>query len=148
MIWTKITEKCDKLVGAFKLFQSFSSPGRVSFNDFVIGLEQIGAHLETQEIEEVFNFLDTNRDGYLDYNEFCGMSEERRRGIDPFDFYGKESNNELKIGFSSMKFKHMINSHNLHESFCLRQKAREGEVSKSYGRRTSKADKINDLLSH
>jgi len=29
--------------------------------------------------------LDINKDGYITYNEFCGMCEEKRRNIDPFD---------------------------------------------------------------
>jgi len=37
---------------------------------------------------EVFDHLDKNKDGYLDYAEFCQLSEEKRRGIDPFDFSG------------------------------------------------------------
>lgn len=31
-----------------------------------------------------FAYLDLNGDGYLDYNDFCELVEEKRRKIDPY----------------------------------------------------------------
>jgi len=33
----------------------------------------------------VFNYLDKDQDGFLVYNDFCELCEERRRNIDPFE---------------------------------------------------------------
>lgn len=33
----------------------------------------------------MFNYLDHDGDGHINYKEFCGFTEEKRRGIDPFD---------------------------------------------------------------
>lgn len=33
----------------------------------------------------MFEYLDNNKDGYIDYREFCNIVDERRRGIDPFE---------------------------------------------------------------
>ena len=32
----------------------------------------------------MFEDLDKDKDGYISYLEFCNLSEERRRDIDPF----------------------------------------------------------------
>ena len=61
------------------------STNKISFNDFVIGIDSIGLKLATKEISDMFEYLDVNKDGYIDYQEFCNLVEERRRGIDPFD---------------------------------------------------------------
>lgn len=37
-------------------------------------------------MNEVFEFLDSNKDGYVTYNEFCQLCEEKRRDIDPFEY--------------------------------------------------------------
>lgn len=84
MIWVKICEKFDKINLAYKFFAGLST-NKISFNDFVIGLENLRLKLTTKEISEVFDNLDLDRDGYISYLEFCNLSEERRRGIDPFN---------------------------------------------------------------
>ena len=33
----------------------------------------------------VFDYLDSDLDDRLSYNEFCGLTEEKRRNIDPFE---------------------------------------------------------------
>lgn len=38
-----------------------------------------------QECWEIFSFLDKDNDGDIDYNEFCNITEEWWREIDPFD---------------------------------------------------------------
>jgi Ca2+-binding EF-hand superfamily protein len=41
--------------------------------------------IPSTEITQVFDHLDTNKDGFIDYTEFCGLCEEKRRDIDPFE---------------------------------------------------------------
>lgn len=84
MIWTKVHEKFDKINHAYKFFAGLTT-SMISFNDFVIGLENLRLKLTTKEISDVFESLDKDRDGYISYLEFCNLAEERRRGIDPFD---------------------------------------------------------------
>jgi hypothetical protein len=45
--------------------------------------------LPKKDVDEVFDYLDADGDCTLNYKEFCGFAEEKRRGIDPF-----ESNND------------------------------------------------------
>jgi Ca2+-binding EF-hand superfamily protein len=72
------------MADAYKFFAGLST-NKISFNDFVIGVENMRMKLSTKDISEMFNYLDTNKDGYINYLEFCNLSEEKRRGIDPFE---------------------------------------------------------------
>jgi Ca2+-binding EF-hand superfamily protein len=38
-----------------------------------------------QQIAELFKRLDSDGDGYLTYQDFCELCEEKIRDIDPFD---------------------------------------------------------------
>ncbi len=81
---SKLEEKFYRKADAYKFFAGLST-NKISFNDFVIGIENLRMKLSTQEISEMFNYLDQNCDGYINYEEFCNIAEEKRRGIDPFD---------------------------------------------------------------
>jgi hypothetical protein len=37
-----------------------------------------------EEILQIFTYLDKDKDGFINYNDFCNISEERRMEIDPF----------------------------------------------------------------
>ena len=39
--------------------------------------------LSSKDLLLVFKHLDAGRKGYLDYNDFCNLSDERRMNIDP-----------------------------------------------------------------
>lgn len=41
--------------------------------------------LLSEDIDKIFTYLDKNKDGYICYQEFCGLCEEKRRDIDPFE---------------------------------------------------------------
>ncbi len=41
--------------------------------------------ISAQDISQIFEYLDENKEGYLSYHKFCGLCEEKRRNIDPFD---------------------------------------------------------------
>lgn len=59
--------------------------------------------LATKEIMLVFEYLDKNRDGYIDYHEFCNLTEEKRRGIDPFEQSSAKKTLEHFINERSIK---------------------------------------------
>ena len=80
----KITEKFDRLNAAYRFFSGYKMD-KISFSDFAIALEKLKVKLTTKELSEIFNYLDKNRDGFIDYREFCMLSEEKYKKIDPFD---------------------------------------------------------------
>ena len=36
-------------------------------------------------LDAIFQYLDRGQKGYFSYNDFCMLSEEKRRGLDPID---------------------------------------------------------------
>lgn len=58
---------------------------KITLNEFRISLENLRMKLTTKEVQDLFEFLDQDRDGLIDYKEFCNIAEEKWKGIDPFD---------------------------------------------------------------
>lgn len=46
------------------------------------------------------NHMDKDQDNALNYKEFCGFSEEKRRNIDPFDSVHTQRALAKKMGLS------------------------------------------------
>jgi len=80
----KIAERFTKLADAFKFFDS-SLDGSISYYEFKEGLERIGIKVHESDAKNIFESLDVSGNGELSYSEFCELSEERRRRIDPFN---------------------------------------------------------------
>lgn len=51
----------------------------------------------------MFEFLDKDNDGTLNYREFCGLAEEKRRNIDPYDEDAKNSSRNLESPYYNIK---------------------------------------------
>lgn len=84
-IWNKVEEKFHKVNLAFGYFD-INHNSRVSLNEFTWTLERLRIKIPPQEVEKIFKHLDQDKNGFLDYNEFCGLCEEKRRNIDPFEY--------------------------------------------------------------
>jgi hypothetical protein len=52
--------------------------------EFFNGLDQMRVKVSNEDCNKIFKYLDTDGDGLISYNEFCELTEERRRNIDPF----------------------------------------------------------------
>lgn len=46
-------------------------------------MENLKVKLSSKDQLLIFNYLDKDRKGYIDYADFCNLSEERRNNIDP-----------------------------------------------------------------
>ena len=57
--------------------------GEIKFEEWVIALETLKVKLSSKDQLLVFKSLDQGRKGFLDYNDFCNLSDERRMKIDP-----------------------------------------------------------------
>lgn len=79
----KIDERFKKVAAAFRFFDLRSS-GKISFADFSFIIDQLQIRFTRQQVQDVFKYLDGDVDGYVTYNDFCELCEERRRDIDPF----------------------------------------------------------------
>lgn len=64
----------------------------------MFSLDQLKIKLSSAELANVFNFLDKNQDGFVNYYEFCNLTDEKRKNTDIFD-----NASELKSKYSNMK---------------------------------------------
>ena len=70
---------------AFKFFD-INQNGDISFNEFRLGCENLGIKFTSKELRQVFEYMDKQKEGQINYKKFCSMSEEKRRDIDPFEY--------------------------------------------------------------
>mmetsp|Transcript_20919 Transcript_20919/g.15363 ORF Transcript_20919/g.15363 Transcript_20919/m.15363 type:complete len:100 (-) Transcript_20919:3-302(-) len=83
-IWLKLQEKFSSMSACFRFFD-LNCDNKVNKQEFFTGIESLGVRLSYSSAMKVFEGLDKDLDGQLSYQEFCQLSEEKRRGIDPFD---------------------------------------------------------------
>ena len=91
-IWTKVSEKYIAVAQAFRhfdiqnVFLLFTlQRGKISKNDFTFAIEHLKIKMASSDAQQVFEYLDANKDGFVNYQEFCGLCEERRKNTDPFN---------------------------------------------------------------
>ena len=84
LVGIKIEEKFHGLAKAF-LFFDVDGDQMISRTEFYKGIEALRVKLSKHDVDQVFDHMDTDGDGCLNYGEFCGFAEERRRNIDPFE---------------------------------------------------------------
>ena len=84
LIAIKIEEKFQSLAKAFLFFDQ-DNDQNLLIHEFYKGIEGLRVKLPKHDIDQVFKHMDCDCDGALNYKEFCGFSEEKRRNIDPFD---------------------------------------------------------------
>ena len=84
LVAIKIEEKFHSIGKAF-LFFDHDGDHKISKTEFYKGIEGLRVKLSKDDVEHVFEYMDHDEDGALNYKEFCGFVEEKRRNIDPFD---------------------------------------------------------------
>jgi Ca2+-binding EF-hand superfamily protein len=86
LVAIKMEEKFPTLAKAF-LFFDVDDDRQITRTEFAKGVEGLRVKLSKEDVDKVFDYLDKDKDQSLDYYEFCGLSEEKRRNIDPFESY-------------------------------------------------------------
>ena len=54
----------------FRSLDSFDQDKRLDKEEFAIGLREIGVSLTRGEVDSLMAWMDTNRDGFVDFEEF------------------------------------------------------------------------------
>jgi len=80
----KVSERFSKVKSAFRFFD-INQNLSISFLEFMAGLDSLCMKIPEEQARDMFKALDRNGNGDLSYAEFCNLTEERRRGIDPFE---------------------------------------------------------------
>lgn len=60
----------------------------IDFIEFFSGLDKLRIKISEADALKCFQYLNSKKDGEIDYNQFCSLVEERRLGIDPFSKKG------------------------------------------------------------
>lgn len=96
-LWEKIQERFHKVAVAFRYFD-INNNQQISLNEFEVSLHRLGIKLPAAKIKQMFEYIDTDKDGQIQYTEFCELCEESRRGIDPYVIEKKlkQANSEQK----------------------------------------------------
>lgn len=76
-IWIKIQERFSTISPAFRFFDKTMN-GCITFDQFVMALEVLKVKLQSKDLLLVFNHLDSGKKGYLDYSDFCNLSDDKR----------------------------------------------------------------------
>lgn len=97
--YVRIQERFKNFSPAYRYFD-LNFNNRVSFNEFILGMENLKVKLSSRDQLQIFNYLDQGKKGYIDYNDFCGLSEERRNNMDPAAFMLKEYKDTGKVQYS------------------------------------------------
>lgn len=83
IIWSIINARFRKLADAFRFFDMDDNKF-LDFTEFFSGLDKLRIKMSDADALECFRYLNSSGDGLIDYNQFCALVEERRRGLDPF----------------------------------------------------------------
>lgn len=65
----RLEEKFKTIAKAFRTFDS-DGDSRITFEEFWIGLDQVGIAMKKDTCKELFDYLDENKDEHIEFNEF------------------------------------------------------------------------------
>ncbi|CDW75548.1 ef hand family protein [Stylonychia lemnae] len=94
LVGAKLMEKFTSLAQAFRYFDGNLNQS-INYHEFYNALDHLGIKISADDSKKIFNYLDTDQNNAVSYNEFCELSEEKRRGIDPFRSQAQKKNNNL-----------------------------------------------------
>lgn len=83
LLWIKLAEKYSGVADAYRYFD-VNYNNRVTFNEFQKALDHLRIKFEVPELQEIFGYLDRDNKGYITYQDFTELTEEKRRQIDSF----------------------------------------------------------------
>lgn len=130
-VWSKIEEKFSNLAKAFRFFD-LDNNTQLTRKEFRDGLERLKIKITDEDRELVFNYLDNSQNGWLSYREFCHLVDEKRRKIDPFDYYQIEER---------------VKSSNMTPETLMKQSSIFSDYN-GYGVKTLPSDNIKDVINY
>ena len=70
---------------AFRNIDSYNGDRKIDKEEFYVGLREYGVNISKKEADVLLNYLDTNKDGYVSYDEFLtgirGKPNSRRQAF-------------------------------------------------------------------
>lgn len=84
LLWIKLAEKYSGVADAYRHFD-VNYNNRVTFNEFQKALDHLRIKFDMAGVQDLFTVLDKGGKGYVTYQDFTALTEERRRQLDSFD---------------------------------------------------------------
>ena len=82
--WEKLESKFKQMGKSFRHFDR-NFDGSISYKEFTIVCEELDLRFTSDELKLLFKYIDVDESGTVGYKEFINLSDEKRRGLDPFD---------------------------------------------------------------
>ena len=83
LVSEKLTERFANLRTAFRYLDTDHSQS-ISLNEFAQAIDFLRLKISFEDIRRLYRFMDKDGSGDIGYEEFTMLTEERWRGIDPF----------------------------------------------------------------
>jgi len=70
----------EKFKGFRQAFRNFDKDfgGSINFKEFIQGMESIGVKLKLDDYRRIFETLDYNQEGEIDFTKFCLLNTDRK----------------------------------------------------------------------
>ena len=79
----RIEEKFKDFRKAFRSFDK-NYDGNLSFKEFISGLENIGIRFNLEDFQRIFDALDYDKVGEIDFRKFCLLNTDKQRDINNY----------------------------------------------------------------
>lgn len=73
-VWTKVMERHRNATTAFRSFDT-KGKGKVKKAQLIEGFDKLRIRLSAKDIDQIWSLLDTQKKGYIHFNEFCVLQD-------------------------------------------------------------------------
>jgi Ca2+-binding EF-hand superfamily protein len=84
LVSEKLYERFKNLQTAFRFLDTDHSQS-ISLNEFSQAIDHLRLKLPFEDVKKLYRFIDKDGTGEIGYDEFTMLTEEKWRGIDPFE---------------------------------------------------------------
>ena len=144
LISIKIDEKFTALAKAF-LFFDMDADQLITRTEFSKGIEGLRVKFSKADVDLVFDHLDSDGDKCLNYKEFCGLSEERRRNIDPFEAADNIERMNRSNALSHANGAKMLNLNPYSENGMNSSPSTNSRLQSHHGNRSYSSSALNSM---
>lgn len=130
----------------------------MSIVDFINALGVLKLKLSITESHLVFDYLDRNKDGYLNYTEFCSLSDEKRKSMDNMRIVSMKSSNKdlnnLTMVDDYEQFERLSNASHMYKGLksnklkSIKLPKHIADSNYTFGVTSLPSDNINTIISH